>query len=102
MTAEEFLIDYMGKDDSTHPNENIRNEWIERTNQLKQFAKLHCEKQLEAILENVNLIGDNAHVDGRPPVYEDSVYVVDQIGPDYIYTVNKDSIIEAYPLENIK
>ncbi len=93
ITVEEFIEQKF----SSIPTklENIKELMIE-------FAKLHCEAQVNAILENVNLIGNNAHSNSKPSVHQDSVYVIDQNGPDYIYTVNKDSIINAYLLDKIK
>lgn len=40
LSPEEFLIDWEGKDDSTHPDQNIRDEWIKRVNQLTTYVKL--------------------------------------------------------------
>lgn len=45
-TAEKFLIDWSGVDNFTHPNIDIRDQWIERKNQLINFAKLHVEAAL--------------------------------------------------------
>ena len=67
-----------------------------------EFAKLHAEAQQEAILEKVNMIGVTQHNNNAPDVYQDFVYVSNDNGPDYGYTVNKESIINAYPLTNIK
>jgi len=47
LSPEEFLIDWEGKDDSTHPNENIRDEWIKRINQLKIYSKMAVENALK-------------------------------------------------------
>ena len=102
MTVDEFLFEH-GSDIHTMGNDDTKVSYcVVQPKHLIAFAKYHCEQQQKAILENINLIGENAHVDNKPSVYEDSVYVVDQNGPDYVYTVNKDSIIESYPFENIK
>lgn len=47
LSPEEFLIDWEGKDDSTHPNENIRDEWTKRINQLKIYSKMAVENALK-------------------------------------------------------
>lgn len=47
LTPEEFLIDWEGKDDSTHPNIDIRNEWTKRINQLKIYSKMTVENVLK-------------------------------------------------------
>ena len=66
-----------------------------------EFAKLHCEAQQEAILEKANMIGETQHLNNAPVDITDFVYVSDSNGPDYGYRVNKDSILNAYPLSNI-
>jgi hypothetical protein len=81
LTAEEFLIDWMGIDNSTHPNIDSKNQWLERKNQLIKFAKLHCEAQLKAIVINAE--------QKQVPYTED-------------YEIDYNSIINAYPLTNIK
>jgi len=70
--------------------------------QMKQFAKLHVKAALEAASEKANMLGITQHMNSAPDKYEDFVYVVDSNGPDYGYTVNKESILNAYPLDNIK
>lgn len=47
LSPEEFLIDWEGKDDSTHPNIDIRNEWTKRINQLKIYSKMAVENVLK-------------------------------------------------------
>lgn len=69
---------------------------------LIEFAKLHVEAALEAAAEKANMIGETQHNNNAPDQYEDFVYVSDPNGPDYGYRVNKDSILNAYPQENIK
>ena len=82
--AEEFLTDWMGIDNSTHPNIDIRNQWLERKNQLINFAKLHCEAQLKAILENVKAINQAKFKGDCNP------------------QIDADSIINAYDLNQMK
>jgi len=84
ITAEEFLIDWGEIDDSTHPNIDIRNKWIEKKNQLIQFAKLHVKASLEAASEQ-------AVAKENPADY----------GTGEIW-VDEKSILNAYPLNNIK
>lgn len=66
------------------------------------FAKLHVEAALKKASENANMLGITQHNNQAPNQIEDFVYVTDSNGPDYGYEVNKDSILNAYPLENIK
>jgi hypothetical protein len=54
--------------------------------QMIEFAKLHCEAQLKAIIENVQMTGIS---------YGNDKSITD-------YEVDKDSIINAYPLDLIK
>jgi len=67
-----------------------------------EFAKLHVEAALEEASKKANMLGVTQHNNNAPDVYEDFIYVSNDNGPDYGYTVNKESIINAYPLENIK
>ena len=75
-----------------------------------EFAKLHCEAQQEAILEKVKLKHDY-HDDVYDSNYCDKVEAefcslrTDGDGVPYaadLINVNKDSILNAYPLKNIK
>jgi hypothetical protein len=52
-----------------------------------EFAKLHCDAQSNAILENAYI--DNNSVQGCCMSDDD-------------FTINKESILNAYPLTNIK
>ena len=72
-TAEEFL-----KDNMSSPTKG----WSEKK-RLIEFARLHCEAQLKAILEKV-----------------ETKIEYSGIGEEVI--IDKDSIIEAYPLNQIK
>ena len=47
LSPEEFLIEWEGKDDSTHPNNDIRDEWTKRINQLKIYSKMAVENALK-------------------------------------------------------
>jgi hypothetical protein len=78
-TAEEFIDLWKNGDD-----------WIDPTqlpNLLIEFAKLHCEEQLKAILKNASLITEG----GLKLKYSDGYGDLD-----------KDSIINAYNLNRIK
>lgn len=66
------------------------------------FAQEKIKEALEAIVDNVEMVGQCVHQPERPKLTSDSVYEEDPNGPDYIWTVSKESILEAYPLENIK
>lgn len=67
-----------------------------------KFAKLHVEVALKEASEQANMFGETQHNNNAPDRTEDFIYVVDSNGPDYGYVVNKKSILEAYPLDNIK
>lgn len=53
-------------------------------------------------MKKANMIGVTQHDNGAPDVTSDFVYVVDSNGPDYGYTVNPDSILNAFTEDNIK
>jgi hypothetical protein len=75
---------------------------------LIEFAKLHCEAQLKAILEKVRVREDELNPRNTEKV--ESTYIGIEFEADkgyedycpYKYTVDKDSIINAYDLNNIK
>jgi hypothetical protein len=58
---------------------------------MREFA----EQLLELAAENANMIGETQHDNRAPDVFEDFVYVSDSNGPDYGYTVNKQSILDT-------
>lgn len=72
------------------------------------FTKEQLEKLLETytekIIEDVDLVGEDAHRKNQPLIYSDSVYVTDSNGPDYVFTVDKESIRKQLPefLKEIK
>jgi len=66
------------------------------TEMMIKFAKLHCEAQLHAILENVSCKNKPKLESTREEL--ESGYVFDQI----LILPDKDSIINAYPLDLIK
>ena len=80
-TAEEFAKEH-------HPMKTYPVDW----KVMIEFAKLHCVEQLKAIHEKVKLCDYNEDCS-----YEDS----DDDLPEYLM-VDRDSITNAYPLENIK
>jgi hypothetical protein len=73
-----------------------------------QFAKLHCEAQLKAILEKVRVREDElspVNTEKVENTYIGIEFEVDKGYEDYCpykYTVDKDSIINAYDLNQIK
>jgi hypothetical protein len=81
MTAEEFLLQNGFK-------EPFKNSQYSKL--LIEFAKLKCEEQLTAILENVKTKDDYSFCGNTGSEYP----------PDTI--VDKDSILNAYPLNLIK
>lgn len=66
------------------------------------YARHIKNDALQTAAEEANLIGETAHNNNAPTVIAESAYEADSNGPDYIFTVNKESILNAYPDENIK
>mgnify|MGYP007069503528 CR=1 FL=1 len=56
------------------------------------------KQALELAAENVNMIGITQHNNGAPDQTSDFVYVYDSNGPDYGYSVNKQSILDVINL----
>lgn len=54
-----------------------------------------CKQVLECAAENANMKGVTQHDNGAEDDYTDFVYVCDSNGPDYGYTVNKQSIMDT-------
>ena len=79
LTAEEFIINWTGTDDSNHPNEEVRNLFIQSKNQLIQFAKLHVEACKKDCYQKARISHDG-----------------------YDIIIDQGSILNAYPLSNIK
>ena len=93
-TAEEFLIDWTGVDNSTHPNEELRNNFIQSKNQMIEFAKLHVQAALASVRENVALEA-NCHWEGVITGHA-------KFDESCDYWIQEDSILNAYPKEIIK
>ena len=100
-TAEEFL-------DKENLIKYFNNENPLITDMLIKYAKLHCEAQLKAILENVKVREDELNPSNTEKIEDTLVSVefeADKGYEDYCpyrYTVDKDSIIKAYDLNQIK
>ena len=60
------------------------------TSMMIAFAKMHVEKALEAAQDNVRLRGTPIHSSTLPDETD-----------DYCFTVDKQTIANAYPLTNI-
>jgi hypothetical protein len=84
-TAEEFL-------DSRGCNKTDEGWDLVEKSDLVEFAKLHVKVALEAAYDNSNLRIDDGEVEITNS-YSDNVLSI---------TVDKDSILNAYPEENIK
>ena len=87
-TAEEFLSTYSIEYGDSKNNSRAIVKASEATNALIEFAKLHVTEALEAASDKADLKD-----------YEEYQY-----GGGYItkQEINKDSILNSYPLENIK
>ena len=100
-TAEEF-IEQMRQTIEFRADSNrfpTLNSWIAHF--AIEYAKLHVQAALEAAAEEVNWTSVKGHEE-LPEGTEDFIYVVDHNGPDYQYFIDKSTILEAYPPENIK
>lgn len=62
------------------------------------FVKEAIEQALELAAENANMIGITQHDNGASDQTSDFVYVCDSNGPDYGYSVNKQSILDVINL----
>ena len=69
---------------------------------LITFAKLHVEQALKEASEKADMLGQTQHNNNAPDEYTGFVYVTNPNGADYGYTVNKNSILNSYPLDLIK
>jgi hypothetical protein len=87
-TAEEFLSTYSIEYGDSKNNSRAIVKASEATNALIEFAKLHVKSALEAA-------SDNATIDDIGSPNGDGEWM-------YCGIVDKDSILNSYPLENIK
>lgn len=80
------------------------NEETTSTEMMIEFAKLHCEAQLEAILENAKLDVKKKSQFGKSRKWQKvkDNEEVDLFSYEMQYFVDKNSIINAYNLNNIK
>jgi hypothetical protein len=104
--AEEFLNNF-----SFRAGEHIGNKDFETMEEYaRQFAKLHCEAQLKAILENAEIKIKDNYSESYSLVKSETVNYnskgVYGVYPEectkHTIEINKDSIINAYDLNNIK
>ena len=93
-------------------------EWLDMnhnntTDMLIDFAKLHCAEQARVINEKVCLLKqsdwgtyENIDPSSKPDFSLVDIVNINKYGHGdctyYIITVSKDSILNAYPLDNIK
>lgn len=74
-------------------------------NKMKEFAKLHVQAQQEAIIKNIELEDiTRPNCDDHTPYYGACITCGKVDNPDVVIgaKVKEDSIINAYPLTNIK
>jgi hypothetical protein len=108
-TVEEFLQNHL---QISHFYDDKTNQMVCYSDEVQQamveFAKLHCEAQLKAILENVKVREDELNPSNTEEIKDTFISVefeADKGYEDYCpyrYTVDKDSIINAYDLNQIK
>lgn len=63
---------------------------------LNEYTANVIRQALETAAEKANMIGETQHNNNAPDRIKDFVYVVDSNGPDYGYTVNKESITNTF------
>ena len=64
---------------------------------LIEFAKMHCEAQAEAIRNNVTLRQSSSQ-----EVNDNDIYPFVTAYDSTVWVIKEESVLEAYPLENIK
>lgn len=74
-----------------------KGDWLK---QMVKFAQYHVEQALKEVSKRVELMAIEAKWELSEDAEEPFDYVSDDLGN--ITTVNKKSILNAYPLENIK
>jgi len=90
-TAEEFFNQYEGY---------TREEMIKKS---IEFAKLHAEAALAKAIEKARLVGRPVHNICLPNEYDvECVTEFNDNTDDYIYNIDPTTILNAYPLDNIK
>jgi hypothetical protein len=98
--ADNFYTRYEDHSDGFGHSSTVYNKRL--CEQVRKLVEYHVTEALKAASEQANMIGETQHNNGAPDVTSDFVYVVDSNGPDYGYVVNKESILESYPLSKIK
>lgn len=89
-TSEEFLLEY-DKDSEGYNEAGV----------LRDFAKLHVKAALEAAAKKAQ-INDWWYASDNPKPETDEISYYDRDGDGHIVYVDKDSILNAYRLENVK
>jgi len=67
-------------------------------NTAKECMRKLVHQALVLATEKAQLVGTCVHQAWRPDVSDDSVYVANSNGPDYIYRVDKQSILDIEKL----
>ena len=96
-TAEEILINNIHQDiqKGGYSYGDVHPVWINRA--MREFAKLHVEAALKTASENVNLKESSSE-----EINTNNISPFITADDNTIWIINKDSILNAYPLENIK
>lgn len=96
-TAEDFLFDYSLNDELDYLSEQSK-ELL--TYLMIEFAKLHVQAALKAAAEEAKVCKDMGELENGNVSFEITECYYDE--NDYPIYVEEDSILTAYPLENIK
>ena len=101
MTAEKFWLDKYFGDSVSDKDKKL---WLQCNNQAQntvsimiEFAKLHVEAALKQASEKATILENGKDI-GNTYIWD----AYNTCNKDIEYETNKDSILNAYPLTNIK
>jgi hypothetical protein len=97
-TAEEFLDRYIDKHNIPW-SPDIDKLYGAINTAMIEFAKVHAEAALKAASENANTISSNSNITSKDRLKGVQGLICVHLGN---VSVDKDSIINSYPLSNIK
>ena len=97
-TAEEFLLN---KKDACYSHGDLKDKLFtdDVINYMIEFAKLHVEKALKEASENAYAVSSNSNITSKDRLKGVQGLICVHLGNVF---VNKDSILNAYTLDNIK
>ena len=71
--------------------------FIEETDRLIEFAKLHVTEALKEVSKNISLKESSSN-----EINNNNIFPFITADDNTVWIINNDSILNAYPLENIK